>query len=120
MGGSNPRVVNNLKHDLRYAARQLLKGNGFTFVAVITLALGLSANIMIYTMIDGFFFQPLQVQNADRLVVVTRQNPRAPILQLDLLASIIPAITLTPSTAACAAREPSPTSRVFKTVTITM
>ncbi len=48
----------HFKQDLRYGARMLLKHRGFTTVAVLTLALGLSANITVFSVID-VFFQPI-------------------------------------------------------------
>lgn len=61
-------------NDLRYAFRMLLKSPGFTLVAVLTLALGLSANISIFSMVSMFFFQPLPVKDADRLVMVLQKS----------------------------------------------
>lgn len=66
----------HLKQDLRYGAKMLLKHKGFTLVAVMTLGLGLSANITIFSMVDIFFFQPLEVKDSHRLVVMTRDDPR--------------------------------------------
>lgn len=61
-------------NDLRMAWRQLFKQPGFTLVAVLTLALGIGANALIVSMIDAFFFKPLPVKGADRLVFVLQKT----------------------------------------------
>ena len=60
--------------DLRYAIRMLCKRPAFTLVAVFTLALGLSANATILGMIREFFFKPLPVKDAERLVMVLQKT----------------------------------------------
>jgi len=63
--------------DLRFARRMLMQQKGFTAVAVLTLALGLSANITVFAFVDVFFFEPLSgVKNSPELVVMTRDDPR--------------------------------------------
>jgi predicted permease len=65
------------KQDLRYGIRMLFKHRGFTAVAVLTLALGLSANITVFSVIDVFFFQPIAgVERSEDMVVMTRDDPR--------------------------------------------
>lgn len=65
------------KQDLRYGVRMLGKHRGFTAVAVLTLGLGLSANITVFSIVDVFFFQPITgVERAEELVVMTRDDPR--------------------------------------------
>lgn len=67
----------HFKQDLRYGTRMLFKQKGFTFVAVMTLALGLSANMTVFGMIDVFFFQPLGgVKDTKEIVVMTRDDPK--------------------------------------------
>ncbi len=68
--------ITHLRQDLRYGLKMLLKHKGFSFIAVMTLGLGLGANITIFSMIDIFFFQPLKVAEPNRLVLMNRQDPR--------------------------------------------
>ena len=56
--------------DLKYALRMLLKTPAFTFVAVITLALGIGANSAIFSVIDTVLLRPLPFKNPDEIVNV--------------------------------------------------
>ena len=74
--GSNRRInmIADLWQDLRYGARMLRKNRGFTAAAIFTLALGISANITIFSIISDFFFKPLPVKDPDQLVLVLQKS----------------------------------------------
>jgi len=62
--------VEHLWQDIRYGVRQLLNQRAFTLVAVLTLALGIGANVAIFNTLDALFFKKLPVQRPDELVSV--------------------------------------------------
>jgi len=61
--------------DLRYALRQLGKSHGFAAVAILTVALGIGANTMIFSAVDAVLLQRLPFRHADRLITLWGVNP---------------------------------------------
>ena len=61
--------------DLRFAFRQLLKNPGFTAVALLSLALGIGANVTVLSWIDAALLHPVPgARDAGRLVVVAGRH----------------------------------------------
>src|SRR5437870_8658345 len=54
--------------DLRFAARILRKSPGFTVVAVLTTALGIAANVTVFSVVDALFLRSVPAKNPERLV----------------------------------------------------
>jgi putative ABC transport system permease protein len=64
-----------LWQDLRYGARLLAKKPGFTFVIVLTLALGIGANTAIFSAAEAIFFRALPYNEAEQLLYLTSSFP---------------------------------------------
>jgi len=64
-------------NDLKFALRQLRKSPGFTFVVIITLALGVGANAAIFTLVRGVLIKPLVNRDEERLIYIRQSAPGA-------------------------------------------
>jgi macrolide transport system ATP-binding/permease protein len=56
--------------DLRFAFRQLRRFPGFTLTAVLTLALGIGANAVVFSLVDALLFKPLNVPDGQNLYTI--------------------------------------------------
>jgi predicted permease len=65
----------NAVGDVRFAARVLVRGTGFSTVAVLTMALGIGANAAIFAVVSGVILRPLPYPQSERLMYVSTQYP---------------------------------------------
>lgn len=70
------RCLDEMRGDLRFAARMLVRGPGFAIVAILTLALGIGANTAIFSMVDTLMLRPIPVHDPHDLVFLS--FPRDP------------------------------------------
>ncbi|HEX6545004.1 MAG TPA: ABC transporter permease, partial [Bryobacteraceae bacterium] len=77
--------VEQLGKDLRYGWRNLLRTPGFTAVAITALALGIGANLAIFSVVSAVLLNPLGYKDSDRLVTVLHNgtSPVSPANYID-------------------------------------
>ena len=66
--------IETLLHDARFSLRVLRKSPGFTMVAVLTLALAIGANAVVFGVLNGMILRPLDVPQADSLYGIEHGN----------------------------------------------
>src|SRR5271157_2091131 len=61
-----------MTNDLRIAFRKLRKSPGFALTAIVTLALGIGANAVVFSVLNAVVLRPVNVENAQSLYMVQR------------------------------------------------
>jgi predicted permease len=70
--------LESLLRDLRFAFRALRRTPGFTAIAVVVMALGIGANVALFTVVRNVILKPLPFQNPNRLLMLYEDSVRTP------------------------------------------
>src|SRR4051794_28102989 len=68
-------TMRSIMQDVRYALRQFRKSPGFALTVIAVLALGIGANIAVFTVLNGVVLRPLPYPHSDQIVSVALSGP---------------------------------------------
>jgi len=68
------RAIPDLRGDLHYGVRIIRRNPGYAAAAMACLALGIGVNAVVFSLLDGLYFRPLPVPDADRMVAIYRSD----------------------------------------------
>src|SRR6185436_11160513 len=67
--------MTTLVQDLRHALRLMVRAPGFTFAALVTLALAIGVNTAVFSVVYGVLLRPLPYSDPDRIVMLSEEHP---------------------------------------------
>lgn len=73
-GGGRGGGIDRMTHNVRIALRSVRRDPGFSVVAIVTIALGIGANVAIFSVVNTVLLEPLPYADADRLVAIWEWN----------------------------------------------
>src|ERR1700744_3370567 len=68
-------LLAGIGRDVHYALRQMRHSPGFALTAILTLALGIGANVVVLSVLNALILHPFQFPGADRLYAIAQKAP---------------------------------------------
>src|SRR5579863_9083356 len=62
--------MTGIRQDVTFACRQIRRSPGFAVTAVVTLALGIAANVIVFGVLQAMILQPIAVPRGDRVMTL--------------------------------------------------
>jgi MacB-like periplasmic core domain len=78
-------MLSNLRQDLTYALRNLRRAPAFTATILATLALGIGANVAIFSVVSGVLIRPLPFADADRVIQLSNGDSPSTLSEPELV-----------------------------------
>src|SRR5262245_13606966 len=69
-------LLESITTDVRYALRGLIQKPGFSIAVILTLALGIGANAVVFALVTAVVLRPLPYPNSDRLISLSQMSLR--------------------------------------------
>ena len=76
--GRRANWFHDLRDDLRYGTRSLIRQKGLTSIAIISLAVGIGANAAVFSVVNSILLHPRAVRDAAQLVEIYSGDVRQP------------------------------------------
>src|SRR5262245_16993675 len=67
-------LIDSLATDVRYMLRGLVQKPGFTIAVILTLALGIGANAVVFALVNAVVLRPLPYPNSDRIISISERG----------------------------------------------
>jgi putative ABC transport system permease protein len=67
-------LIDSLATDVRYALRGLAQKPGFAIAVILTLALGIGANAVVFALVNAVVLRPLPYPNSDRIISISQRG----------------------------------------------
>lgn len=74
-GAGSGGFMSGFIQDMRYALRALRRSPGFAAVSIVTVALGIAATTIVYSIVDGILLRPLPIRDGDRVMLARETSP---------------------------------------------